>query len=121
MNAMHSRIGSALVVLAAALALGGGGGCNTGQEGERCNPNLTHDECGAGLACSVVPDCPETYCCPTSGNSSNVYCQSGCNGGLAAMCAAGADAADCFEGGSGDDGGSPGDDGGSTGGDGGAE
>jgi hypothetical protein len=96
MNTTHSRIGIALVVLAGALALGGGGGCNVGNEGERCNPSLSHDECGSGLACTQPVDCPESYCCPTSGESSNANCQKGCNGGQASICAAGGDA-DCQE------------------------
>jgi len=118
MKSMHSRIRTALVVLAAALALAGGDGCNIGQEGERCNPSLSHDECGAGLACTIPKDCPEAYCCPTSGTGSNAFCQPGCNGGQASACAAGGDA-DCPTEGSGDDGGSSGDDGGSGGDDGG--
>lgn len=111
MNAIHSRIGVVLFTLAGALALGGTGGCNIGQEGERCNPSLTHDECGSGFACTQPVDCPETYCCPTSGTSSNPFCQQGCNGGQASACAAGGDAG-CPS--TGDDGGSSeaGDDGG---------
>jgi hypothetical protein len=89
------RIGVALFALVGTLALGGGG-CNVGNEGERCNPSLSHDECGAGLSCQQPKDCPENYCCPTSGTSSNAYCQSGCNGGQASICAAGGDA-DCWE------------------------
>jgi hypothetical protein len=73
----------ALLGLVAAIA-----GCDVGNEGERCNPLLTHDECSAGLACTQPVDCPEAYCCPTSGTSSNPYCQPGCNGGLAAICTA---------------------------------
>jgi hypothetical protein len=75
---------AATVALLAALAPA----CDVGNEGERCNPLLSHDECGAGLACTQPVDCPEAYCCPTSGSSSNPYCQPGCNGGLAAICAA---------------------------------
>jgi hypothetical protein len=94
MNTTHSRIGIALAFLAGALALGGGGGCNVGNEGERCNPSLSHDECGGGLSCQQPKDCPESYCCPTSSTSSNAFCQTGCNGGQASICAAGGDA-DC--------------------------
>ena len=94
MNTTHSRIGAALVALT--LALVGGGGCNVGNEGERCNPNLSHDECNAGLTCQRPLNCPENYCCPTSGTSSNAYCQAGCNGGQASICAAGGDA-ECSE------------------------
>jgi hypothetical protein len=94
MNVIYSRIGIALAVLVGGLALVGSGGCNIGQEGERCNPNLSHDECGAGLACTIPPDCPEAYCCPTSRQSASAYCLRGCNGGQASACAAGGDA-DC--------------------------
>ncbi|HEY5239918.1 MAG TPA: hypothetical protein VIJ22_00570 [Polyangiaceae bacterium] len=94
MNTTHSRIGIALVTLTGALALGGGDGCNVGNEGERCNPHLSHDECGAGLSCQQPSDCPENYCCPMSSTSRNAYCQPGCNGGRASICAAGGDA-DC--------------------------
>jgi hypothetical protein len=104
MNAIVSRVGIALLVALGGVALGGGGGCNIGQEGERCNPSLTHDECGAGLACTNPTNCPEYYCCPTSGKSSNPYCQDGCNGGNVSICASGGDA-DCPSEG-GDDGGS---------------
>jgi hypothetical protein len=70
--------------------------CAIGRDGERCNPYLTHDECGPGLACTQPVDCPESYCCPASdpSSSTSAYCQRGCNGGQASMCAAGADA-DC--------------------------
>ena len=93
---MSSTTSSAvsLFFVACAFVLGGAGGCQIGQEGERCNPSLSHDECGAGLACTQPVDCPENYCCPTSGNSSQPNCQPGCNGGQASICAAGGDA-DC--------------------------
>jgi hypothetical protein len=94
MNTTLSRIGIVFAALAGALAFGGSGGCNVGNEGERCNPDLSHDECGAGMTCQQPKDCPESYCCPTSGNSSNAYCQPGCSGGQASICAAGGDA-DC--------------------------
>ncbi|HEY3818252.1 MAG TPA: hypothetical protein VGL81_13825 [Polyangiaceae bacterium] len=88
----RSRIGVAVFFLAGVLAVGSG--CNVGNEGERCNPNLSHDECGTGLTCTQPKDCPENYCCPTAGTSSNAFCQPGCNGGQASICAAGGDA-DC--------------------------
>lgn len=83
--------------LVCALALGLASiatGCDTGNEGERCNPNLSHDECGTGLSCQQPKDCPENYCCPTDGTSSNPYCRPGCAGGQESICAAGGDA-DC--------------------------
>ncbi|HEY8087619.1 MAG TPA: hypothetical protein VIF09_07240 [Polyangiaceae bacterium] len=93
MNAAHSPA-FALAVLLGLVAVGSAGGCKIGLEGERCNPSLSHDECGSGLSCQQPPDCPETYCCPTSGSSSAPNCQKGCAGGQASICAAGGDA-DC--------------------------
>lgn len=77
--------GLAVSLVLAALA------CNQGSEGDRCNPDLAagHDECGSGLKCTIPTDCPEAYCCPTDGKSSNPVCQPGCNGGAASACNAG--------------------------------
>jgi len=78
-------------------------------EGTRCNPYASHNECSSGLVCAgypptivagaippanwtgaVIPFCPENYCCSSSDgvtiNSSNVWCQPGCNGGALSMC-----------------------------------
>ncbi len=95
MKPIISRVGVFLLLLTGSIALGGAGGCDVGNEGERCNPSLSHDECGAGLSCQQPVDCPENYCCPTSGQSSNPNCQPGCNGGLASMCDAGSADPDC--------------------------
>jgi hypothetical protein len=72
------------LIASAALAVAG---CDQGGEGDRCNPNLSHDECGGGLSCQQPAECPEFYCCPTNGTSSNPFCQTGCAGGMAAICA----------------------------------
>ena len=83
-----------------------GTGCEIGREGDRCNPNLSHDECGDGLHCTQPVDCPENYCCPVimTPDDKNPYCQPGCNGGQQSICAAGGDA-DCpTESSTGDDG-----------------
>jgi hypothetical protein len=88
-----TRLGWALAFAFGLFAVTGTG-CNESQEGDRCNPDLSHDECNAGLSCQQPVDCPENYCCPTSGTSSNPNCQPGCNGGQASICAAGGDA-DC--------------------------
>ena len=114
MKSIFSRIGIILALLVGGIALGGNGGCDVGNEGERCNPSLSHDECGAGLSCQEPVDCPESYCCPTSGQSSNPNCQPGCNGGLASMCDAGSTDPDCGSPSTGDDG-AAGDDGGGGG------
>jgi hypothetical protein len=99
MKSLRSRITALFLTAASALVLGGAG-CQQGQEGDRCNPSLSHDECGAGLSCQQPVDCPENYCCPKSGASSNPYCQPGCAGGQASICAAGGDA-DCPQAGDG--------------------
>src|SRR5512140_1514762 len=49
-------LGSLLVPLA--------NGCDGGREGERCNPALSHDDCGDGLTCQQPTACAENYCCP---------------------------------------------------------
>ena len=91
MRTLQSSIRSALAALfatAAILAFG----CNQGREGDRCNPSLDstgHDECGGGLTCMTPDFCPEAYCCPSNGKSSNPNCQPGCNGGAASACTAG--------------------------------
>ncbi len=62
---------AASVVLAAIAACVGAGG-----EGDRCNPDLSHDECGGGLVCTQPGACPEAYCCPANAStSSNPYCR----------------------------------------------
>jgi hypothetical protein len=69
---MNSRtlIGS---VLLGALAFGNG--CDGGREGDRCNPNLSHDDCDDGLVCVQPATCVESYCCPAKGGaSSNAFC-----------------------------------------------
>ncbi len=56
--------------------------CDEGNEGDRCNPNLSHDECNDGLTCqqplcamSTTRTEPENYCCPADpSKSSNPYC-----------------------------------------------
>ena len=90
MRTLYRRIGTALVALlgVGALVLAA---CSQGSEGDRCNPNLNagNPECNGGLTCMQPPLCPEAYCCPTSGKSSNPNCQPGCNGGAASACNAG--------------------------------
>lgn len=58
-------------------------GCDGGREGERCNPDSSHDECDDGLRCQAPATCVESYCCPTpASSSSNPYCNGkGCPGG----------------------------------------
>jgi len=51
-------------------------GCQGGAEGDRCNPDLSHNDCNAGLTCQQPLPCVENYCCPTpASSSSNPYCQ----------------------------------------------
>ena len=75
----------ALILGLAAAALG----CQQGEEGDYCNPDLSHNECNQGLSCQQPALCPESYCCPDPVTpESNAFCQTGCNGGAAAICAA---------------------------------
>ena len=54
--------------------------CDEGNEGDRCNPDLSHDECNSGLVCSgpgtsQALACVENYCCPVPASAStNPYC-----------------------------------------------
>ena len=57
--------------------------CDGGREGDRCVPQsvgFSHDDCNSGLTCTTIVDpasgatCGESYCCPSSGPSSNPYC-----------------------------------------------
>jgi hypothetical protein len=99
-KSIHASVARTLSFLGIALGLAIAGlGCNEGEEGDRCNPDLSHDECNSGLVCTATTDlCPENYCCPADGKSDNPYCQPGCNGGAAAICTADptADAACAF-------------------------
>ena len=75
----------------AAVALILATGCDTSQEGDRCNPSLSHNECNAGLTCGIPTNCntatephspyanDEAYCCPTDGTSTNPNCDGTCN------------------------------------------
>jgi hypothetical protein len=107
---MFSRACTLVGALFAVLSLAGagciGGLSDTGvSEGHRCNPLDSHNECSSGLVCTgqqqspAIPFCPENYCCSvdSSGNlnSSNVWCQPGCNGGAAAICTATMDPGAC--------------------------
>ncbi len=96
MSTLFSRIGILLLVGSASLVTLSAG-CDGGSEGDRCNPSLSHDDCNDGLVCTQPVDCPENYCCPSSGNSTNPNCQAGCNGGQASICYGGGDA-DCDSG-----------------------
>jgi hypothetical protein len=91
MKTTASLVAIALVAIAGTYALFG---CNNGVEGDRCNPDLSHNPCNAGLTCTQPVNCPENYCCPASGPYSSTFCESGCAGGQASICAAGGDA-DC--------------------------
>jgi hypothetical protein len=90
-----ARVCVLVAVFASSVALVG---CNQGQEGDRCNPDLSHNECDKGLTCQQPPQCPENYCCPASGESSNPNCQAGCTpGGVAALCATDPAASACVD------------------------
>src|ERR1700733_3860470 len=83
-------------------------GCDGGREGERCNPDLSHNDCDDGLTCQQPSTCAENYCCPADPTkSSNPYCNgAGCPAPDAAADAGGDDgAADGATGDTGDGGG----------------
>jgi hypothetical protein len=97
-NGLKRRLFARVAIGVAALAIGViAVACEQGGEGDRCNPDLSHDECNAGLTCTQPVNCPENYCCPTNGSSTDPFCQPGCNGGLAAICTVDPDAAACQE------------------------
>ncbi len=95
MNSSPSTKSNALYmyVVSLALALAAiANGCVGGSEGDRCNPALSHDECGGTrLTCQQPATCVESFCCPNPASAStNPYC----NGTLCAVVDAGPDAAD---------------------------
>ena len=47
-----------------------GNGCDGGREGDRCNPNLSHNDCDDGLTCQITTNCGEAYCCPANPSTS---------------------------------------------------
>jgi hypothetical protein len=89
------RLGMVVVGLVAVLGIAGSmsAGClppdaGGGGEGDRCNPLLSHNECGSGLSCTQPTDCPENYCCPAD-NPTSPFCQKGCAGGAYSIAVAG--------------------------------
>jgi hypothetical protein len=107
---MLPRLGVGLAVFLGGVALYGGCYAQS-QEGDRCNPLRSSDECSSGLHCSgnpigisenhTIPYCPENYCCPINADgtvdfatATSPYCQPGCNGGAEAICLAEDNAAD---------------------------
>ena len=49
--------------------------CDGGREGDRCIPELSHNDCNSGLICTIPSTCAEAYCCPPDpSTSSNPYC-----------------------------------------------
>jgi hypothetical protein len=72
-NSAVNRI-SVLIAFACAIALFGSA-CDGGNEGDRCNPDLSHNDCSAGLTCQTPSTCVENYCCPADpSTSTNNYC-----------------------------------------------
>ena len=49
--------------------------CSGPKQGERCNPLLFSDECGAGSMCTYPANCGVAYCCPVTGGTTNPNCQ----------------------------------------------
>ncbi len=49
--------------------------CDGGSEGDRCNPDLSHNDCSGALTCQQPATCVENYCCPTPASAStNPFC-----------------------------------------------
>ena len=49
--------------------------CDGGSEGDRCNPDLSHNDCNGALTCQQPATCVENYCCPTPASAStNPFC-----------------------------------------------
>jgi hypothetical protein len=68
------RAARALAFAITALALAGLA-CDGGREGDRCVPDLSHNDCNDGLTCVTPSTCVENYCCPTPASASNnPYC-----------------------------------------------
>jgi hypothetical protein len=108
MKGMKIWAGLAAVVLGLVVVA-----CEQGAEGDRCNPDLSHDECNAGLTCQQPLPCVENYCCPVDrSTSTNPYClglpsacptdDAGEDAGTDAGADAGVNAADAGRGDSGD-------------------
>jgi len=92
----------AALVAGALAAVGGAGlpGCEQGQQGDRCNPNLienssassinggayNEDECNSGLTCTVPPTCVIAVCCPAKPPYSDPNCACLANPGSLCAC-----------------------------------
>lgn len=80
-GALLAGIGCTVALGWSGCMLGGGG-----TEGNRCVPQLSHNECNSGLNCvtgsytdpnGVTFTCGESYCCPASGTSVSGNCNGG--------------------------------------------
>src|SRR5258706_716582 len=102
---LRSALG-AMALLVSIVAVG----CKGGSEGDRCNPILSHDECGGDtLVCSgpstsnpLPGTCVENYCCPKDPSKST---DPHCNGPDSPNCpvaASGDDDTGASDGGDGD-------------------
>jgi hypothetical protein len=94
------------VLSLAACGFEGGLSSDNLDEGTRCNPYDSHNECSSGAVCAgaapssvTIQFCAENYCCSVDSNgtitSSNPNCQPGCNGGAQSICTATGDPATC--------------------------
>ena len=74
-NQLNSAVNRIVVLVAFLCGVASLGACDGGNEGDRCNPDLSHNDCGAGLTCVTPSTCVENYCCPADpSTSSNNYC-----------------------------------------------
>ncbi len=88
---VRARMALAVPLIALALA---SSGCDGGHEGDRCNPDLSHNDCNDGLTCVTPSTCVENYCCPTPASAStNPFC----NGAACPMVAVDASEPDAFD------------------------
>lgn len=71
-TAIASRI--VIVTSALAVSIGTASSCASPREGERCNSDLSHDECASHLTCTIPTNCSYAVCCPAAGTSSNPAC-----------------------------------------------
>ena len=67
----------AILALAGAALVSAASCIQGGNEGDRCNPLLSHNECDNGLTCQQPSGCAENYCCPADlTHSTSSFCRS---------------------------------------------
>ncbi len=75
-NPKYVRLALVAAALASFALIHPACGVSEGGEGDRCNPNLSHNECDDALTCIQPGACPENYCCPANpATSKNAFCR----------------------------------------------